>query len=59
VKLGTFEFDEAAENLLRLKEKTASAIQPPSFLAIITATSGIAYMREDGVAVIPLDVLGP
>jgi len=58
IKLGTFEFNEAAENLLSLKKKFNKNAKPPEFLAIITATSGLAYKREDGVYIIPLDVLG-
>ncbi|MCL1904575.1 MAG: DUF4143 domain-containing protein [Methanomassiliicoccaceae archaeon] len=56
IKQGRHDFDEAAENLLRLKERVVSE---PSFLAILTATGWTAYTRDDGVHVIPLDCLGP
>jgi len=56
VKQGTHNFDEAAENLTRLKNKVTTQ---PSFLAILTASGRTAYTREDGVHVIPLDCLGP
>jgi hypothetical protein len=56
VKQGTHDFDEAANNLLRLKEKVALK---PSFLAILTASGKTAYTRDDGIHVIPLDCLGP
>jgi hypothetical protein len=59
-KLGTFEFDEAAESLLALKNKLEKdAVPPPAFLAILTASGGMAYRREDDVFVIPLDRFGP
>ena len=59
VKLGSFEFDSAAANLLKLRKKMMDIVQPPSFLAILTASGGMAYMRKDGVVVIPLDCLKP
>jgi len=31
----------------------------PSFLMVLCATGGAAYMRKDGVAVVPVDCLGP
>ncbi|MDR3282677.1 MAG: DUF4143 domain-containing protein [Candidatus Methanoplasma sp.] len=58
VKLGTFEFDKAADSLLSLKEKAGEA-REPSFLMILCASGGLAYTREDGVAVVPIDLLGP
>jgi predicted AAA+ superfamily ATPase len=57
-KLGSFEFDAAAENLIKLKQKLAGEIREPSFLAIVTATGGLAYTRDDSVSVVPLDCLG-
>ena len=57
IKLGQFEFDYAASNLLKLKKKLAGETDPPSFLAIITASGGMAWQREDGVLVIPIDCL--
>jgi len=59
VKLGEFEFDIAAGNLRKLKKKLAKETVPPSFLAIITASGGAAYKRDDDVYVIPLDCLKP
>ena len=59
VKLGTSEIDKAAANLISLKNKVSGEIPEPSFLAILSATSGMAYIREDGVYVIPVDMLGP
>jgi hypothetical protein len=59
IKLGTFESDIAAGNLLKLKKKLAGETVSPSFLAIITASGGMAWQREDGVFVIPIDCLAP
>jgi len=35
------------------------APKEPSFLAVLFATGRLAYVREDGVRVIPVDLLGP
>jgi predicted AAA+ superfamily ATPase len=59
VKLGASQVDAAAENLLRLKRKLAGEVKPPAFLMILTATGGMAYTRDDGITVVPLDCLGP
>ena len=59
VKMGSHEFDKAATNLLALKKRMASETAEPAFLAIVSASGGGAYMRDDGVAVVPIDCLGP
>jgi predicted AAA+ superfamily ATPase len=59
VKMGSFEFDKAAKSLLKLKQKMEGIVEPPQFLAILSATGSLAYTREDGVLVVPLDCLGP
>jgi predicted AAA+ superfamily ATPase len=59
VKLGDFEFDNAAKHLLELKKKMAAQNEQCSFLLILTATGGAAYTRDDGVHVAPLDCLKP
>jgi predicted AAA+ superfamily ATPase len=60
VKLGTFEFDKAASNLMRMKNKmVASGAAEPSFLMTVNATGGGACTRPDGVAEVPIDCLGP
>ena len=53
VKLNDARADQAAQSLMRLREKT---VKPPRFLAVVTA-DGAAYTREDGVHVIPLSCL--
>jgi predicted AAA+ superfamily ATPase len=59
VKMGIHQFDEAAANLLRLKDRMREALPPPSFLMILNATAGFSATREDGVLIVPLDLLGP
>jgi len=59
VKMGIHQFDEAAANLIRLKERMAEILQPPSFMMILTATAGFAAERDDGVLIVPIDLLGP
>ncbi len=58
VKLHSGE-DQAAENLIRIKNKTRTTDgTEPSFLAVVTAT-GMFRVRDDGVLVIPIGCLGP
>ena len=59
IKLGVYDFDYAANNLLKLKKKLVNETEPPVFLAIITASGGIAWRRDDGVYVLPIDCLAP
>jgi len=57
IKLGQERVDEAARNLLRLKEKVdTDKMHAPSFLMVITS-SGYAYERKDGVLVVPIGCL--
>ncbi len=59
MRLGDSWIDEAAADLLKLKEKVnTDAMGEPAFLAVITATR-YAYTRPDGVHVIPIALLGP
>jgi Predicted ATPase (AAA+ superfamily) len=60
VKVGHSKVDEAATNLLRLREKmVAGGVLEPAFLMVICATTQISYVRKDGVYVVPIDCLGP
>ena len=60
VKLGTFEFEKAASNLTRVKDKmVAAGAEEPSFLMIISATGRVAHTRPDGIVEAPIDCLGP
>lgn len=57
VKLGSKEIEEAARNLLKLKEKIdLGKMKAPSFLMILTGTQ-LAYRREDGVFIVPIGCL--
>jgi len=57
VKLGEHQADEAAANLIRLKNKVdTSRIGEPSFLMVLTGGK-FAYQRKDGVLVVPLACL--
>ena len=59
MKLGGSWVDEAAVNLLKLKDRVDSEkMGEPVFLAVVTGTQ-YAYTREDGVHVIPITLLGP
>jgi len=61
IKLGADSIDEGADSL----KKICSMIRddpkgrPPEFLAVICGMSSAAYMREDGVYVLPITSLGP
>lgn len=49
IKMGSNEFDKAASNLIKLRDKVdKEKIGEPSFLGIISATE-YAYQREDGI----------
>jgi len=57
VKLGQKNVDEAAENLLKLKDRIdVEKSNPPSFLMVLTGT-GYAYRRPDGVLFVPIGCL--
>lgn len=57
VKTGSKEIEEAADNLLKLKEKIdTSKVGEPAFLMVLTGGQ-FAYRRSDGVYVIPLGCL--
>jgi hypothetical protein len=59
VKLGQDRVDAAAANLLKFARRVdTSRMGEPAVLAVITAT-GYAYVRKDGIAVIPIGTLGP
>jgi len=57
VKLGSRQIDEAASNLITLKNKVdTSKLGEPSFLMVVTGGE-FAYRRKDGVLVVPLGCL--
>lgn len=58
IKLGHNQADKAAASLLKVKEKIVNAGgKPPAFLAVVEGLGGFAYVREDGVYVIPICTL--
>ncbi len=58
VKLGTGQIDEAAENLLRIKEAILRGEgKAPSVMCVISGMESAAYQREDGVYVVPVTSL--
>lgn len=61
IKLGGEEHeDKAAESLLSFsKVVDVTKCGPPSVLAVITGIGGYAYVRPDGVGIVPLVRLGP
>jgi len=59
VKLGTGYIEQGAANLLTFAERIdAERCGSPAVLGVITGM-GYCYTRDDGVAVIPVGVLGP
>ena len=60
IKLGATQVEKAAGNLLRLKNKmVAAGNRPPCCLGVVVGVGAISETRKDGVAVVPLDCLGP
>lgn len=58
VKLGLKEVDDAAKNLLKLKDKiNTDKMQEPSFLMVLTGGEYAYRRKEDGVFVVPLGCL--
>ena len=58
IKLGANQIDKAAENLLNLKNKIAEeGGKVPSVLCVICGLSVAAYLRPDGVFVVPITAL--
>ncbi len=59
IKLGPSQIDAGAANLLKFARRVdLSKCGEPGVLAVITGT-GYGYVRNDGVAVVPIGALGP
>ena len=60
IKLGANQIDEAAKNLLKIKEEISAENKgkEPKSLCVVCGLSNAAYQREDGVFVVPLTALG-
>lgn len=60
IKLGANKIDEAAKNLLNIKEDIEKEKgKAPSVLCVICGLSNAAYKRPDGVYVVPITALKP
>ncbi|MEG2201923.1 MAG: DUF4143 domain-containing protein [Raoultibacter sp.] len=58
IKLGHNQAEKAAANLIKVKENIVRAGgQPPAFLAVVEGLGKYAYVRADGVYVIPICTL--
>ena len=59
IKLGAHQIDDAAVNLLRMKSLMESnpKAKPPKVVCVICGLSNAAYLREDGVYVVPITAL--
>ena len=59
IKLGYTQIDAAAQNLVRLARKMSDAgDSSPAAMIVIVGVGGVAHRRDDGVCVIPADLLG-
>ena len=57
VKLGNKQIEQAANNLLKLKERiNTDKMREPSFLLVLTGGQ-FAYRRKDGVLIVPIGCL--
>jgi len=61
IKLEAGKIEEGADNLKKIDEVVRNDPEgrPPEFLAVVCGLSSAAYMREDGVYVLPITSLGP
>lgn len=59
IKLGSNQIDMAAENLLKMQNNILESKKgnPPVFLGVICGLAQAAYLRSDGVYVIPITTL--
>lgn len=58
IKLGAHEIDAAAFNLIKIRDKILEAKgQAPRVLAVICGLTNAAYLRSDGVYVLPITAL--
>lgn len=59
IKLSASAVDEAARNLLKLRDVYEDKGNPPSSLCVISGLTRYAYRRPDGVIVVPITSLRP
>ncbi|MDR2956821.1 MAG: DUF4143 domain-containing protein [Coriobacteriales bacterium] len=59
IRLGDAQVDEAARKLVRLREKIVGVgNRPPLCLGVIVGVGAVSHRRDDGIFVIPIDLLG-
>jgi len=60
IKLGSSQIDEAANALIRIKNKIINdGGKPPKVLCVVCGICKAAYLRDDGVYVVPITALRP
>ncbi|MDR2564849.1 MAG: DUF4143 domain-containing protein [Bifidobacteriaceae bacterium] len=60
IKLGPHQENAAAASLVALRNKMAAAGErPPSALVVVVGPGSFAHQRDDGVSVVPVDLMGP
>ena len=60
IKLGAHQVEAAAASLLAMSGKlTSGGERPPGALIVIVGVGAVAHRRDDGVYVVPVDLLGP
>ena len=61
IKLGANKIDEGAKSLLKFRDKMErhKARSVPCALCVVCGLADRAYMRDDGVYVAPITLLGP
>ena len=58
IKLGSNQIDEAAETLIKIRNKIINeGGKPPKVLCVVCAICKAAYLRDDGVYVLPITAL--
>ena len=58
IKLGSNQIDDAANSLLKIKNKIFdNGGKPPKVLCVICGICKAAYLRDDGVYVVPITAL--
>lgn len=58
IKLGANQIDKAAENLLEIRDRISNETgKVPTVLCVISGLSNAAYVRKDGVFVVPITAL--
>lgn len=60
IKLGAHQIEEAAQNLLKIKNDIVEENgKPPKVLCVICGLTSSSYKRPDGVYVVPITALKP